>query len=274
LAAERTREAQRLEKELEDAGIKLSSVATDILGVSGRAMLTALIEGERDVHVLAEMAKARMRPKIPQLVQALTGNFGQHHAFLCRLHLQRIDQLCAAILELSTRIEDEMRPFARQRELVTMPGVGQTTAEVIIAETGGDMTWFRTAGHLASWAGVCPGHHESAGKRKSGKTRHGNRWLAAALGTAAMAASRTKDKTYLRARYHRLVPRLGKQKAIVALEHSMLTAVWHMLTHDTDYQDLGGDYYTRRDPDRAMRRIIRQANALGFTVRFDPLHAA
>jgi transposase len=264
-----------LEKELEDAGIKLSSVATDILGVSGRAMLGALIEGERDVHVLAEMAKARMRPKIPQLVEALTGNFGEHHAFLCRLHLERIDQLSAAILELSTRIEDQMRPFARQLEqLATIPGVGQTTAEVIIAETGADMSRFRTAGHLASWAGVCPGHHESAGKRKSGKTRHGNRWLGGALGTAAMAAARTKNKTYLGARYQRLVPRLGKKKAIVAVEHSILTAVWHMLTHDVDYHDLGGDYFSRRDPDRAMKSIIRQANALGFTVRFDPIQAA
>ena len=275
LAAERTREAQRLEKELEDAGIKLSSVATDILGVSGRAMLTALIEGERDVHVLAEMAKARMRSKIPQLVEALTGNFGGHHAFLCRLHLQRIDQLSAAILELSTRIEEQMLPFARQLEqLATIPGVGQATAEVIIAETGADMTRFRTAGHLASWAGVCPGHHESTGKRKSGKTRHGNRWLGGALGTAAMAAARTKDKTYLGARYQRLTPRLGKKKAIVAVEHSILTAVWHMLTQDVDYHDLGGDYFTRRDPERAMRRIIRQANELGFTVRFDPIQAA
>ena len=275
LAAERTREAQRLEKELEDAGIKLSIVATDILGRSGRAMLAALIEGERDVHVLAEMAKARMRPKIPQLVEALTGNFGEHHAFLCRLHLQRIDQLSAAILELSTRIEEQMRPFARQRDLLqTIPGVGQTVAEVLIAETGADMSRFRTPGHLASWAGLCPGHHESAGKRKSGKTRHGNRWISGALGTAAMAASRTKDKTYLGARYQRLAPRLGKQKTIVAIEHSILTAVWHMLTHDTDYHDLGGDYYTQLDPDRAIRRITRQANALGYTVRFDPIQAA
>lgn len=155
-----------------------------------------------------------------------------------------------------------------------LPGVGQATAEVIIAETGADMTRFRTAAHLASWAGVCPGHHESAGKRKSGKTRHGNRWLGAALGTAAMAASRTKNTTYLGARYHRLTPRLGKKKAIVALEHSILTAVWHMLTHDVDYHDLGGDYFTRLDPERAMNRIIRQANALGFTVRFDPIQAA
>lgn len=275
LVAERTREASRLEKELEDAGIKLSSVATDILGASGRAMLGALIEGERDVHTLAEMAKARMRPKIPQLVQALTGNFGDHHAFLCRLHLQRIDQLSAAIGELSARIEEQMHPFARQLEhLTTIPGVGQTVAEVIIAETGADMTRFRTAGHLASWAGVCPGHYESAGKHKSGKTRHGNRWLSAALGTAAMAAARTRDNTYLGARYQRLVPRLGKKKALVALQHSILTAVWHMLTHNTDYHDLGGDYFTRRDPEAAMRRLTRQANALGFTVRFDPIQAA
>jgi transposase len=275
LATERSREAQRLEKELEDAGIKLSSVATDILGVSGRAMLAALIDGERDVHVLAEMAKARMRPKIPQLVQALTGNFGAHHAFLCRLHLERIDQLTTAIGELSARIAEQMRPFARQRDrLATIPGVGHAVAEVIIAETGADMTRFATAGHLASWAGVCPGHHESAGKKKSGKTRHGNRWLGGALGTAAMAAARTKDKTYLGARYQRLVSRLGKQKALVALQHSILTAVWHLLTDDVDYHDLGGDYFTKRNPEAAMRRIIRQANALGFTVRFDPIQAA
>ncbi|MEV6949912.1 IS110 family transposase [Streptomyces sp. NPDC051172] len=275
LTAERSREVQRLEKELEDAGIKLSSVATDIMGVSGRAMLAALIDGERDVHTLAQMAKARMRPKIPALVEALTGNFGEHHAFLCRLHLERIDHLTAAIGELSVRIEAEMLPFAQQIELLqTIPGVGRATAEALIAETGGDMSRFRTAGHLASWAGVCPGHHESAGKHKSGRRRHGNRWLSAALGTAAMAASRTKETTYLGARYHRLMPRLGKKKALVALEHSILTAVWHMLTHDTEYTDLGGDYYTKYDPERAMRRLTRQANALGFTVRFDPIEAA
>ena len=275
LTAERSREAQRLEKELEDAGIKLSSVATDILGVSGRAMLAASIDGERDVRVLAEMAKARMRSKIPQLVEALTGNFGEHHAFLCRLHLERIDQLSASILALSSRIEEQMRPFSRRLDqLATIPGVGQSVAEVIIAETGGDMSRFQTAAHLASWAGVCPGHHESAGKRKSGKTRHGNRWLIGALGTAAMAAARTKDTTYLGARYQRLAHRIGKKKAIVAVEHSILTAVWHMLTNDVDYTDLGGDYFARLDPERAMRRIVRQANTLGFTVRFDPIQAA
>jgi transposase len=275
LTTERSREVQRLEKELEDAGIKLSAVASDITGRSARAMLAALIDGERDTRVLAEMAKARMRSKIPQLVEALTGNFGAHHAFLCRLHLERIDQLSTAIGQLSARIEEQMRPFARQLEqLQTIPGLGQTVAQVVIAETGADMTRFPTAAHLASWAGLCPGHHESAGKHKSGKTRHGNRWLAGALGTAAMAAARTRDTTYLGARYRRLAPRLGKKKALVANQHSILTAVWHMLTNDTDYHDLGGDYFTRRDPQAAIRRITRQANTLGFTVRFDPIEPA
>jgi transposase len=266
LAAERTREASRLEKELEDAGIKLSSVASDILGASGRAMLAALIAGESDVHVLAELAKSRMRRRIPDLVEALNGNFRPHHAFLCRMHLARIDQITETIVELSARIEEAMRPFARQLELLcTIPGVGQSNAEVIIAETGADMTRFATAGHLASWAGTTPGHYESAGKHRSGKTRHGNRWLAATLGIAAMSAARTKG-TYLGARYHRLVPRLGKKKSLVALQHTMLIAVWHMLTHDVAYHDLGGDYFDRRDPDRAKRRAIAALHRLGYQV--------
>ena len=275
LTAERSGEAQRLEKELEDANIKLSSVATDILGVSARAILTALIAGERDPEVMAELARARMRPKIGALVEALSGNFGDHHAFLCWLHLQRIDQLSTTIAEVSMRIDAEMEPFGPQIEqLSTIPGVGKAVAEVIIAETGGDMSRFATAAHLSSWAGVCPGHHESAGKRKSGKTRHGDHWLTAALGTAAMAACRTKDKTYLGVRYRRLVPRLGKKKALTALEHSILTAVWHMLTDKVEYHDLGGDYFIRRDPERATRSAIKTLNALGYTVTLNPLQAA
>jgi transposase len=266
LAAERTREASRLEKELEDAGIKLSAVATDILGASSRAMLQALIDGEQDVHVLAEMAKTRMRSKIPDLVQALNGNFREHHAFLCRMHLERIDQITAAILQLSERIEEAMRPFARQLELLqSIPGIGRSNAEVIIAETGGDMTRFRTAGHLASWAGTTPGHYESAGKRRSGKTRHGNRWLSGTLGIAAMSAAKTNN-TYLAARYKRLVPRLGKKKSLVALQHNMLVAIWHMLTADVPYQDLGGDYFDRLDPERAKRRALAQLHRLGYQV--------
>ncbi|MFF4795944.1 transposase, partial [Streptomyces sp. NPDC001276] len=190
------------------------------------------------------------------------------------MHLERIDQIKTAITELSARIEEEMRPFARQLDLLeTIPGVGKAVAEVLIAETGADMARFRTAGHLASWAGVCPGHHESAGKHKSGRRRHGNRWLGAALGTAAMAASRTRDRTYPGARYMPLMPRLGKKKALVALEHTLLTAVWHILTTDSPFHDLGGDYYTKHDPARALRRITRQANALGLTVRFEPIGA-
>jgi transposase len=274
LVREQTREAQRLEKELEDAGIKLSGVASELLGVSARAMLAALIGGERDPHALAGMAKGRMRPKIPQLVEALTGNFGEHHAFLCRLHLERIDSLEVTIAELSARIEEQMRPFSGKLErLATIPGVNQATAEVIIAETGGDMTRFPTPKHLASWAGVCPGHHESAGKRKSGKTRRGNRWLGGALGIAALSAGRTRD-TYLAARRSRLVPRLGKKKTIVAQEHAILTAVWHILHDDVDYHDLGPDHFTRRNPEQTLRRITRQANALGYTARFDPIQAA
>jgi transposase len=270
LAAERTREASRLEKELEDAGIKLSAVATNILGTSSRLMLDALINGEQDVHVMAELAKTRMRARIPDLVEALNGNFREHHAFLCRMHLQRIDQITEAIVHLSERIEEAMRPFARQLELLqTIPGIGQSNAEVIIAETGADMTRFRTAGNLASWTGTTPGHYESAGKSRSGKTRHGNRWLAGTLGIAAMSAAKTKN-TYLSARYKRLTPRLGKKKALVALQHNMLTAIWHMLTGDVPYQDLGAGYFDRLDPDRAKRRAVAQLHRLGYQVELTP----
>ncbi|SCL13557.1 IS110 family transposase [Micromonospora inyonensis] len=272
LTEERTREAQRLEKELEDAGIKLSSFATDILGISGRAMLEALIRGERDAQVLAEMARGRMRSKIPDLAQAMIGRFGDHHAFLCRMHLDRIDAISRDIATLSTRIERVMAPFRDQlTRLDGIPGISLRVAEVIIAETGGDMSRFPTAGHLASWAGVSPGNHESGGKRKSGKTTKGNRWLRDALGTAAMAAARSKN-TYLGAQYTRLVRRLGsKPKALVALEHSILTSVWHMPTDGTGYQDLGADHFLRRDPERERRRAIAALNKLGYTVTLNPI---
>jgi transposase len=272
LLEEHTREAQRLEKELEDAGIKLSVVATDILGVSGRAMLGALIDGERDVEILADLARGRMRPKIPDLQQAMVGRFGPHHAFLCRMHLDRLDALDRDITALSQRIEAVMAPFQNLlTQLDTIPGVNQRVAQVIIAETGGDMTQFPTPAHLASWAGVCPGNHASGGKRKSGKTRKGDHWLTASLGVAALAAIRAKD-TYLSAQYRRLVRRLGnKQKAIVALEHSILTSVWHMLATNADYHDLGRDYFLKRDPERERRRAITALNKLGYTVTLNPI---
>jgi transposase len=268
---ERSREVQRLEKLLEDAGIKLSSVASDIMGVSGRLMLEALIDGQRDPEALADLAKRRMRSKIPELAEALTGRFQEHHAFLARLHLDHIDRLTASIDTLTGRIEEVIAPFQPDLELLaTIPGIARHTAEVIVAEIGGHIEVFPTAGHLASWAGVAPGQHESAGKKKSVRTRPGNSYLKGALGIAAFAAAHTQD-TYLQARYRRLSARRGPMRALVAIEHSLLTAIWHMLTTGSPYQDLGADYYTRLDPERAKNRIVRQANALGLTVRFDPI---
>ncbi|WHM40915.1 IS110 family transposase [Streptomyces sp. BPTC-684] len=272
---ERTREAQRLEKLLEDAGIKLSSVVSDVLGVSGRAMLEAMIGGERDPHVLAELAKRRLRLKIPVLVEALTGCFGDHHAFLARAMLDRIDAATAMEIRLSARIGTAIEPMRRSVELmVTIPGVSTRLAEVILAEIGADMSRFSSAEHLTSWAGVCPGNHESAGRQPTGRTRHGDPWLKAALGQGAMAAARTKN-TYLASRYRRLVARRGKRRAVVALEHSILIAIWHMLTHDVPHADLGGDYFLERTgKTRATRRLVGQLNQLGYQVSLQPIEAA
>ncbi len=274
LVRERSREIQRLEKLLEDAGIKLSSVATDITGVSGRAMLEALIEGERDPAILAELAQRRLRSKIPELTEALTGRFREHHVFLARLHLNLIDQHSAAISELTMRIEVVMEPFREARDLiVTIPGISTLIAEVIIAETGGDMNRFPTAGHLASWAGTCPGSNESAGRVKSTHTRPANPYLKGALGVAAMSAAKSHD-TYLSAKYRRIASRRGPIKAVVALEHAMLIAIWNMLTTGTTYCDLGGDYYTRLNPDRARNRALDQLRKMGYEVTLTPLAEA
>ena len=270
ITRERSREVQRLEKLLEDAGIKLSSVATDIVGVSGRAMLAALAAGERDPAVLADLAQKRLRTKTPQLVEALTGRFTDHHAFLVRMHLRLIDQHTVAINALTNRIEVVIEPFRGFCDLIaSIPGIGTTTAQVITAETGADMTRFPTAGHLASWAGVCPGHHESAGRTKNTHTRPGNPYLKAVLGTAAMNAARNKD-SYLGARYRRLAARRGKSKAIVAIQHTILVAIWNMAQTGALYDDLGADYYTRIQPTRTKRRAIRQLQELGYTVTLLP----
>lgn len=274
MTRERGQIVQRLEKLLEDTGIKLAAVASDIMGVSGRAMLEALTSGERNPQVLAELAKRRLRNKIPELTEALTGRFRAHHAFLTRLHLDHYDQLTDAIGQLDARIEEAMAPFRPALDLLdTIPGINRAVAEVIIAETGGDMNRFASARHLASWAGVCPGHHESAGRTKSARVRPGNPYLKGALGLAAFGAARTKD-TYLQARYKRLTARRGPLKALVAVEHSIITAIWHMLTDNVPYHELGGTYFTQRDPERATRRAINQLNQLGYTVTLNPLEGA
>lgn len=274
IVRERAREIQRLEKLLEDAGIKLSSVATDITGASGRAMLQALIEGQRDPVVLANLAKRRLRSKIPELTEALTGRFREHHAFLSRLHLNLIDQHSTAVEELTNRIEVVMEPFRQERDLmVTVPGISTFIADVIVAETGGDMSRFPTAGHLASWAGTCPGSNESAGRAKSTHTRPANSYLKGALGIAAMSAAKSHD-TYLSAKYRRIASRRGPIKAIVALEHAMLLAIWNMLTTGTTYCDLGGDYYTRLNPDKVRNRAIDQLRKMGYAVALTPIAEA
>jgi transposase len=274
LIEERGREVQRAHKVLEDAGIKLSSVATDALGVSGRMMIEALIAGQRDPDVLAEMAKARLRHKIPELRQALQGHFRAHHAGLLREGLGRLDGLSEAVCRLDSLVDRAMQPYLSQRDqLITIPGVAQRSAEVIIAETGVDMTCFPTSAHLASWAGMCPGNNESAGKHFTGRTRKADPWLRGVLSECGWAAARTN--TYLGAQWRRLAPRRGKEKANIAVGHSILVIAWHLLsTPGATYQDLGADYFTRRqDPQREQRRLVRRLEALGLKVTIEP-HAA
>jgi transposase len=273
LVHERTRYVQRLHNQLEDAGIKLSLVATDIMGVSGRAMLAALIAGERDPERLADLALGRLRSKNAALIDALTGRFSEHHAFLCQVLLDQIDHLDVAIARLDERIAAGIEPFRGQlRRLVTIPGVSRRTAEVIIAETGADMTRFDTPAQLASWAGLCPGNNESAGKHRSGRTRHGDRWLTGALGDAASAAARSKN-TYLGERYGRLARRRGKKRALVATARSILEGAWHLMTYDIDYRDLGPDHYLTRlhDPTRRAARLVHELQRMGYQATLTPV---
>ena len=271
LTRDRGRQVQRIEKILEDSGIKLSSVVADIMGASGRAMLAALIDGQDDPAVIAELAQRRMRSKIPVLTEALKGRFTTHHAFLIKMHLGLIDQYSQSLADLDAKIGEAMEPFAAARELlVSIPGISTTVAEVFLAETGGDMRVFPTAGHLASWAGTAPGSNESAGRVKSTKTRPGNRYLKGALGTAALTATRSRD-TYFSAKYRRIAARRGPMRALVAVQHSMLTAAWHMLTNGDFYQDPGADYFSARHPAKTKARAISQLEALGFRVSLQPL---
>lgn len=268
---ERGREVQRLHKVLEDAGVKLSSVASSVLTQSGREMIDALIAGQRDPAALAEMAKGRMRSKIPQLKDALAGRFNEHHALLCRAMLARIDQADATIAELTGRIEELQGPHeAAVTLLVGIPGVSVRTAQVILAEIGADMSRFPTAGHLASWAGMCPGNNESAGKHRSGHTRYGSKWLRIALIEAAQAAGRSKG-TYLGAHYARIRGRRGTARAAVAVGHSILVIAWHLLSTGQTYDDLGGDFFDKRRTSTAhQRRLVAQLEAMGHKVILEP----
>jgi transposase len=271
ITRDRGRQVQRIEKILEDAGIKVSSVATDIMGVSGRAMLAALIEGRDEPAVMADLAKRRMRSKIPALTEALTGRFTAHHGFLIGMHLNLIDEYANALAELDARIGEAMTPFRAPRDLlISIPGFSTTLAEVFIAETGADMAVFPTAGHLASWAGTTPGSNESAGRVQSTKTRPGNRYLKGALGTAALVAARSKN-TYFSAKYKRIAARRGPMKALVAVEHAILIAAFNMLCNGEFYRDPGADYYTRRVPAKTKARAIGQLEALGYRVTLQPL---
>jgi transposase len=274
----RTSEVQRLGNVLQDAGIKIDSVASSIATKSGRAMIEALIDGERRPGVLADLAKGKMRVKIPDLTLALEGRFGEHHALMCRLHLDHIGHLDAMIARLDTQTETMMAPFHTERDLLTtIPGIGMLAAAAVLSEIGANVTeYFPGAAHLASWAGLCPGNHESAGRRHSGKRRHGNQHLQHILVEATWAAVRHDG--YLKALYHRHVMKWGgyrsptaKKKAIIVAAHAILVIIWHVLAAGKPYDELGTDFFTRRlDPERETRRLIAKLEALGHQVSLQP----
>ena len=266
---ERAREVNRLCKVLEDSNLKLTSVLTDVMGVSGRAMLTALVKGTTDPAVLAELARGRLRKKLPDLRRALAGRFRRHHAFLVEQILAKIDYLDEALARLNAEIDERLIPFEPVlARLDTIPGVNRTVATSVIAETGGDMTRFPTAGHLCSWAALCPGQNESAGKRRSGKTRDGNQYLRGQLIQGALGAIHSKG-TALQARYHRVKRHRGHKKAVVAVAHQILEIAYYVMHNEVTYRELGADYFDRRHAERATRRHVRQLEALGYRVTIE-----
>jgi len=278
VAQQRVSEIARLGNVLQDAGIKIDSVASSIATKSGRAMIEALIGGERRGPVLAGLARGKMRAKIPDLAMALEGRFGDHHALMCRLHLDHTGHLEAMIARLDVQIEAMMTPFQAARDLlITAPGIGPLSAAAVISEIGADVTgFFPDDAHLASWTGLCPGNHESAGRRRSGKRRKGNQHLQSVLVECAWAAVRHDG--YLKSLYHRHVMKRGgyrsqtaKNKAIVVVAHALIVIIWHILATGKPYEELGADYFTRRlDPDRETRRLIARLEALGHQVTLQP----
>jgi transposase len=266
LIRERARTANRLQKVLEDANIKLAGVATDIQGVSAWAMLQAIVAGTTDPEALADLAKGLLRKKREQLVAALSGRVKPHHRFLIAEQLSQIEYLEEAIQRISTEVAERLRPFELQvKRLDSIPGISRQTAEVLLAEMGWDMSRFPSDKNLASWAGMCPGNNESAGKRRNGKTRKGSRWLRHALIEAAHGAARTKNK-YLKTQYHRVAAHRGKKKALVAVGHSILIISYHLLTRGQEYTDLGANYFDERDRSAVQRRCVKRLEKLGFKV--------
>jgi transposase len=274
LMDERVREVNRLHKLLQSANIKLSSVATDVMGASGRAMLEALLEGSTDPQVLAELARGKLRNKLPELKKALQGRFRDHHRFMLEQILLHLDFLDVQIQRVSKEVAARIAPFQKHVKLLcTIPGVERRTAENIIAEIGVDMSIFPTYKHLASWAGLCPGNNESAGKRKSGRTNKGDCWFRRTMIEGSWAASRTKN-TYLSSLYHRLAPRRGKKKAIVAVAHSTTVIVFHVIKEQRPFVDLGADYFDKLNASHIKRHYIKRLERLGFKVTIEPLPEA
>jgi transposase len=270
LIQERTAEANRIQKVLEGANIKLGAVAKDILGVSCRRMLRALVAGETDVAAVAQLARASLRGKIPQLERALVGQFGPHHRFMIAQQLAHLDALETLIARVSDEIAERLRAQEAEIALLdSIPGVGRRTAEVLVAEIGTDMSRFASAGHLAAWAGMTPGQNVSAGKRRGGATRKGSPWLRQALVEAAQSVGRS-NKSYLGAQYRRLLVRKGKKRAAVAVGHSILVIAYHVLTDHQPYHDLGVDYYERRDQQIVERRLVHRLQMLGYDVTLNP----
>lgn len=274
LVRDRARVVQRIQKVLEDTNLKLASVATDIVGLSARAMLERLLSGERDSAVLAGLAKGRLRQKRQDLETALEGVLRPHHRFLLAELLAQLDYLEEAVESASKKIEEYTALFQEEIELLdTVPGINRTQAETLLAEVGVDMSRFPTASHLASWAGLCPGNDESAGKHRSGKIRKGSPWLRTALVEAAHGAARTRN-TYLGAQYRRLATRRGKKKALVAIAHSLLVIVYHVLTNKEPYLDLGSNYFDERDRLRVEKRLSSRLERLGYKVTLEPVESA
>jgi transposase len=268
---ERATLVNRVRKVLEGANIKLSSVASDVLGVSGRAMLEAIIAGNATPEQMAELSKGRLRSKRTELSQALEGRVKPHHRFVLTELLSQIDSLEETIARFDQEIEEYCRPFEEEVVLLdTIPGVARETAEIIVSEIGTDMSRFPTANHLASWAGVAPGNNESAGKKRSGKTTKGNKPLGVALNQAAHAASRTKN-TYLSAQYHRLAGRRGKKRALVAVAHSILIIAYYMIMRHESYCELGNDYFDKRRPETTAKRLVYRLKHLGYQVSLQQL---